>query len=68
MDYLQQQERQIKDRQAKQDYLVENILKQGYSADEFAQFLSEKKDNGVDVDSWKFSQLQYVNITYRHSF
>jgi hypothetical protein len=34
---------------------VEHIIKQGYSPDEFAQFLSEKKENGVDVDSWKFS-------------
>ena len=32
-------------------------MKQGFSPDEFAQYLAEKKENGVDIDAWKFSQI-----------
>jgi hypothetical protein len=43
------------DLQNKQAYLRENVLEKGYDADEFMEFLQEKKgENGLDLNTWTY--------------
>jgi len=46
------------DIQNKQAYLRENVLEKGYDADEFMEFLQEKKgENGLDLNTWTMKEL-----------
>ena len=46
------------DLQNKQAYLRENVLEKGYDADEFMEFLQEKKgENGLDLSNWTMKEL-----------
>lgn len=45
----------------KQNYLRTNILDRGYDANEFVNFLVDKKGpDGADVSNWTFEDLQFV--------
>lgn len=46
------------DIQNKQAYLRENVLEKGYDADEFMEYLQEKKgENGLDLNTWTMKEL-----------
>ena len=46
------------DLHSKQSYLRENVLEQGYDADEFMAFLQLRKgDNGLDLNNWEMQEL-----------
>ena len=40
------------------------IIQAGYDSNDFNIFLSEKRADGTDLDTWTFSQLQYVSCTH----
>ena len=44
----------------KQKYLRDEILSQNYDADEFSEFISQYKENGLDLSSWTFDELKDV--------
>lgn len=43
----------------KQKYLCDNILEQGYDAEDFAEFCERFKGN-MDITSWTFQELEEV--------
>jgi len=45
----------------KQNFLRTEIIDQGYSPEEFTDYLSsEKGENGLNLENWSFSQLQEI--------
>ena len=53
------------DIQNKQAYLRENVLEKGYDADEFMEFLQEKKgENGLDLNTWTMKELTTAVIDF----
>jgi len=45
----------------KQNYLRTEILEKNYDADEFVQYLVEKKgEDATDLDVWNFEELKKV--------
>jgi hypothetical protein len=42
----------------KQKYLRDEILSKNYDADEFSEFLSQYKENGLDLSNWTFDELK----------
>ena len=42
----------------KQKYLRDEILSQNYDADEFSEFISQYKENGLDLSNWTFEELK----------
>lgn len=44
----------------KQEYLTQEIKKRGFDVVHFANFLSQKKDNGTNVDVWTIDELKKV--------
>lgn len=58
----------------KQDYLMENIVKQNYDSVAFAAFMQSKKckqlvkyivDDGMSIDNWTFEDLQIAVQEFR---
>lgn len=50
-----------KEMEDKQNYLRKEILEKNYDADEFVQFLVEKKgEEATDLDIWLFEDLKKV--------
>jgi hypothetical protein len=45
------------DRKEKQDYLKREILDKGYDRGEFAEFMLNEKDDGLNVDNWEIREL-----------
>lgn len=45
------------DRKEKQDYLKKEIIAKGYDREEFAEFMMEQKEDGLNVDNWEFREL-----------
>lgn len=43
----------------KQKYLCDNILEQGYDAEDFAEFCERLMGN-MDISSWTFQELEGV--------
>ena len=51
----------------KQNFLVNNIIKKGYDADTFSDFLSSKKENGSFIENWTLEELiKHVETFMRH--
>ncbi len=49
-------------RDEKQGLVNTEIIQAGYDFNDFNLFLQEKRADGTDIDTWTFSQLQYVII------
>ena len=49
---------ETKDIEQKQQYLREEILDKSYDIDEFTDFMSKYKENGIDIQNWDFSELK----------
>lgn len=50
-----------RDMEDKQNYLRTEILEKNYDADEFVQYLVEKKgEDATDLDVWNFEELKKV--------
>jgi hypothetical protein len=50
-----------KEMEDKQNYLRKEILEKNYDADEFVQFLVEKKgEEATDLELWSFIELKMV--------
>ena len=45
-------------RQMKQNYLMENVINQGYDPEAFAQFMEQQIEGGTNVDNWDFEELK----------
>lgn len=48
------------ERAAKQNFLVSEIMDQGYDTNAFAIFLENVKENGSDIDVWTLEELREV--------
>ncbi len=47
----------------KQNYLREMIMEAGYDANEFVEFLMQKKgEDATDVNIWSFPELKEVGV------
>ena len=42
----------------KQKYLRDEILNKNYDAEEFSEFISKYKENGLDLSNWTFDELK----------
>ena len=49
---------ETKDIEQKQQYLREEILDKSYDIDEFTDYMSKYKENGIDIQNWDFSELK----------
>lgn len=45
------------DRKEKQEYLKKEILDKGYDREQFAEFMLNERDDGLNVDVWDFREL-----------
>lgn len=52
------------DIKAKQQFLREKIIDQGYDPVPFTEFLSQQRDNGHDIETWSMADLQDVVNKY----
>ena len=43
-------------RKAKQQYLIEEVIEQGYSPEDFISYCRDEKSS--DIDEWEFDELQ----------
>lgn len=55
------------DKQKKQNYLIENIIKQGYDKQLFAEYMAESKDNGNDIDNWTLIEIMDMVEEFKRS-
>ena len=54
--------------QEKQTYLINEIIKKGYDAQEFSEFLSELKgEEKIDLEYWTMEELQNAVNSFRQS-
>jgi hypothetical protein len=57
------------DTEQKQLYLRNEIIDQGYSPDEFSNFISnEYGDKGLDVESWSFEDLKKIVTQFKSKY
>lgn len=66
------EDREEQSTKQKQLYLRKNIIEAGYDPAHFADFMSEQRDEGEDIDNWSFSSLKemvgkYIRNTGRPS-
>ena len=55
-------------RALKQDYLKENVIEQGYDGNSFADFMASKKQNGTDIENWRYEELIAMVQEFTASF
>jgi D-ribose pyranose/furanose isomerase RbsD len=54
-----------KEMEKKQNYLRTEILEKDYDADEFIQYLVEKRgEDATDLEMWSFEDLKKVSFIY----
>lgn len=51
----------------KQLYLKENIMTMGYDPDDFATFLENEKEGGIDIENWTYEELETLVHLFRKS-
>ena len=51
----------------KQLYLKENIMSTGYDPDDFATYLEEEKEGGIDIENWTLEELETVVHLFKRS-
>ena len=56
-----------KETRKKQLYLKENIMGAGYDPDDFATYLEEEKEGGIDIENWTFEELETVVHLFKKS-
>jgi hypothetical protein len=49
----------------KQLYLKDNIMENGYDPDDFATFLENEKEGGIDIENWTFEELETLVHLFR---
>lgn len=54
------------DRKRKQEFLVKQILEQGF-ADNFSEYLRAEKTGGEDINNWTFEELETMVILFKRS-
>ena len=59
-------EAQESERQAKRAFLRQEVIEQGYEADQFTEFIEREK--GADVDEWTMQELQVCVERFKLSF
>ena len=50
----------------KQQYLREEILDKSYDPEEFSDFMSKYKENGLDLNNWELIELQEAVRTFKN--
>jgi len=60
-DIAQQEKRK------KQLYLKDNIMTTGYDPDDFATFLEQEKEGGIDIENWTFEELETLVHLFKRS-
>lgn len=50
--------------QQKQNYLTQEVQKRGFDVHHFANFLTQKKQGGTDVNNWTMEELQKVTFNF----
>lgn len=53
------EEYQQNETELKQRFLREKIMDEGYSADEFVEFLEKRRDDGSNIEVWTFKELMW---------
>jgi hypothetical protein len=51
----------------KQLYLKNNIMTSGYDPDDFATYLEEEKEGGIDIENWTLEELETVVHLFKKS-
>ena len=54
-------------RTQKQSYLRTHVLEQGFSAEEFAEFLASEKEEGANVDNWSIHEIETLVDLFKRS-
>ena len=55
------------EKKKKQLYLKDNIMTMGYDPDDFANFLENEKEGGIDIENWTLEELETVVQIFRKS-
>jgi hypothetical protein len=50
-------------RELKQKFLRDQIIDQGYKAEDFVEYIGKKKEGGDDIDNWTYEELIAVYCT-----
>ena len=53
------------EKRKKQVYLKDNIMSMGYDPDDFANFLENEKEGGIDIENWTLEELETVVQIFR---
>ena len=54
------------DIEEKQKYLVEEIINKNYDAEKFSEYISNLKENGIDLNNWTFDELKDVVSSFKN--
>lgn len=50
----------------KQNYLRKEIMNQNYNTDKFSDYISNLKENGVDLNNWTLEELKEVVTSFKN--
>ena len=50
----------------KQKYLREEIMEKQYNIDEFSEYISKSKENGLELNNWTFDELKEAVQNYKN--
>ena len=50
----------------KQQYLRDEIMNKNYDIDEFSEFMSQYKENGLDLINWTFDELKDAVFKFKN--
>jgi hypothetical protein len=57
----------IQEQKKKQNYLKDNIITNGYDAQDFAEFIENEKEGGIDINNWTLEELETIVQIYQNS-
>ena len=56
-----------KDIEEKQQYLRDEIMNKNFDVDEFSEFMSQYKENGLELTNWTFDELKEAVKKYKNN-
>lgn len=58
---------EINERKKKQNYLIKNIIEEGYDPEAFTEFLHKERDEGENIDNWTIEELETMVVLFKRS-
>lgn len=49
----------------KQEFLKKEILEKGFDPKHFTDYISDKKENGTNIDNWILVELEKIVVDYK---